>query len=97
MNNGNRYKLKKIIGEIDLIILENRFEKLNDLLEMIELIKEDEECSYDNLKGGLIDGDIGSDIKSNIDKLEELMPYIDEIIENLDRVNNAVDCIREAL
>lgn len=97
MNNYNRDILNQQIYKLERIKFENKLEELYGLLEEVELLKYEEEERYDNLKGGLKEGDIGLTMEENLELFTQATDIIDEIKDYIDKVENAIENIKEVL
>ena len=78
MNNERRRQIKKNNNIIKEVI-----EKLEEYKSEVELIQLDEEYAFDNMPIGFQEGQKGQDIQDALDKMDESISKIDQVISSL--------------
>ncbi len=76
MNSNRRKQIEKI------------FEKLSELSEQIEAIKDDEQEAFDNIPESLKDGERAQESEASIDLLDEAMESCDSAMNLLSEIIN---------
>ena len=61
-------------------------DQLGDIRESLETIKDDEQIKYDNLPDSFRDGDMGENIQTAIDYLNEVIGSIEEAEAGLEEI-----------
>ncbi|VEJ94925.1 Uncharacterised protein [uncultured Blautia sp.] len=58
--------------------LTEAFEKITEVMDILESVKSEEEESYENLPDNFRDGDRGEEMQNYIDMIEEAYGYLDD-------------------
>lgn len=58
--------------------LTEAFEKITEVMDILESVKAEEEESYENLPDNFRDGDRGEEMQNYIDMIEEAYGYLDD-------------------
>lgn len=97
MNNKNRKILHSQIEYLRRLERDLDIEELKTIFDKIEDLKDIEEESFENLKEGLKESEVGMEINENIEIFTESIEIIENLRENIDYLLESIELIREAI
>lgn len=98
MNNDRRKQLAALLDALSTTGLRDAMDNLQSVHDELDSIKSDEEDARENLPDSLRDGEKGDAMQEAIDKMDDALCTISELIEgfDFDRLDEAFTAIDDA-